>query len=222
MPMSDFLVKRNDLRECRIVESGVPELEPGQALLRVDSFGLTANNVTYAVLGEMMSYWELLSSRERLGSCPDVGLRRGGAKRGKRCRAGHARLRIPSPLVLCCRDPRPSRRERLRRRLAASSVAAFGVSALPGDRHGSFLPCGHRGSADALASVVLHIVSDRGPARRRRARRARADRDLKRLEQDRNRRRLPSGAARGGRADWADLRAQRRVRRRASASTPAP
>ena len=83
MPMSDFLVKRNDLRECRIVESGVPELEPGQALLRVDSFGLTANNVTYAVLGEMHVLLGVLSSRERLGSCPDVGLRRGGAKRGK-------------------------------------------------------------------------------------------------------------------------------------------
>jgi hypothetical protein len=49
MPMSDFLVKRNDLRECRIVESRLPELEPGQTLLRVDGFGLTANNVTYGM-----------------------------------------------------------------------------------------------------------------------------------------------------------------------------
>ena len=36
--MSDFLVKRDDLRECRIAESEVPALEPGQALLAVDSF----------------------------------------------------------------------------------------------------------------------------------------------------------------------------------------
>jgi hypothetical protein len=57
--MTDFLVKRNDLRETRIDDSGEPPaLEPGQALLRVDSFGLTANNVTYAVFGETMSYWE--------------------------------------------------------------------------------------------------------------------------------------------------------------------
>jgi hypothetical protein len=44
--MSDFLVKRSDLRECRVVDSPPPEPEPGQALLRVDSFGLTANNIT--------------------------------------------------------------------------------------------------------------------------------------------------------------------------------
>jgi uncharacterized protein DUF2855 len=55
--MTDFLVKRDDLRECRIAESSPPTLEPGQALLRVDTFGLTANNVTYAVMGEAMSYW---------------------------------------------------------------------------------------------------------------------------------------------------------------------
>jgi len=56
--MSDFLVRRNDLRECRVAESVPPELEPGQALLRVDTFGLTANNVTYAVFGEAMNYWD--------------------------------------------------------------------------------------------------------------------------------------------------------------------
>jgi hypothetical protein len=70
MPMSDFLVKRNDLRECRIVESRVPELEPGQTLLRVDSFGLTANNVTYAVLGEMMSYWDFFPAENGWGHVP--------------------------------------------------------------------------------------------------------------------------------------------------------
>jgi hypothetical protein len=70
MPMSDFLVRRNDLRECRIVESRVPELEPGQTLLRVDSFGLTANNVTYAVLGEMMSYWSFFPAENGWGRIP--------------------------------------------------------------------------------------------------------------------------------------------------------
>jgi hypothetical protein len=70
MPMSDFLVKRSDLRECRIVESMVPELEPGQTLLRVDSFGLTANNVTYAVFGEMMSYWDFFPAANGWGRVP--------------------------------------------------------------------------------------------------------------------------------------------------------
>src|SRR5436190_14089171 len=68
--MTDFLVKRDDLRECRIAESEAPELEPGHALLRVDTFGLTANNVTYAVMGEAMSYWDFFPAEDGWGRVP--------------------------------------------------------------------------------------------------------------------------------------------------------
>jgi hypothetical protein len=68
--MSDFLVKRDDFRECRIADSEPPELEPGQALLRVDSFGMTANNVTYAVMGEAMSYWNFFPAEKGWGRIP--------------------------------------------------------------------------------------------------------------------------------------------------------
>jgi hypothetical protein len=68
--MSDFLVKRDDLRECRIAESEAPAPQPGQALLRVDSFGLTANNVTYAVMGEAMSYWDFFPAADGWGRVP--------------------------------------------------------------------------------------------------------------------------------------------------------
>ena len=40
--MPDFLVRRDDLRTCRIADSDPPSIESGQALLRVDTFGLTA------------------------------------------------------------------------------------------------------------------------------------------------------------------------------------
>ena len=62
--MSDFLVKRDDLRQVRTVESETPEVGAGQALLRVDTFGMTANNVTYAVMGEAMSYWDFFPTAE--------------------------------------------------------------------------------------------------------------------------------------------------------------
>ncbi len=62
--MSDFLIKRDDLRRCRVAESATPALAPGQALLRVDRFGMTANNVTYAVMGEAMSYWDFFPAAE--------------------------------------------------------------------------------------------------------------------------------------------------------------
>jgi len=68
--MSDFLVKRDALRECRVAESAPPSIESGQALLRVDRFGLTANNVTYAVMGEAMSYWDFFPAEDGWGRMP--------------------------------------------------------------------------------------------------------------------------------------------------------
>jgi len=68
--VTDFLVKRDEIRECRVEESRVPEIQPGQALLRVDTFGLTANNVTYAVMGEAMSYWNFFPAENGWGRVP--------------------------------------------------------------------------------------------------------------------------------------------------------
>ncbi len=68
--MADFLVKRDELRECRIADSTAPEIGPGEALLRVEGFGLTANNVTYAVMGEAMSYWDFFPAEGGWGRVP--------------------------------------------------------------------------------------------------------------------------------------------------------
>ncbi len=68
--MTDFLVKRDDLRECRVAEAPAPQPEPGQALLRVATFGLTANNVTYAVFGEAMNYWDFFPAEDGWGRVP--------------------------------------------------------------------------------------------------------------------------------------------------------
>src|SRR6478609_1653274 len=68
--MTDFLVKRDELRECRIAESEAPAPAAGQALLRIDTFGLTANNITYAVMGEAMSYWDFFPAGDGWGRVP--------------------------------------------------------------------------------------------------------------------------------------------------------
>jgi hypothetical protein len=39
-------------------------------LLRIDSFGLTANNITYAVMGEAMSYWDFFPAEDGWGRVP--------------------------------------------------------------------------------------------------------------------------------------------------------
>ncbi len=75
----DFLVKRDDLHECKVVDSEPPELEPGQALLEVSAFGLTSNNITYAVFGEAMSYWNFFPTEQGWGRVPMWGFADVGA-----------------------------------------------------------------------------------------------------------------------------------------------
>ena len=54
----DYLIKRDDLRDCHWADAPVTGLADGMARLRVDAFALTANNVTYATFSEAMEYWK--------------------------------------------------------------------------------------------------------------------------------------------------------------------
>jgi hypothetical protein len=54
----DLLVDRSDLAHTRLAERPVPALAEGEVLLRTDRVGVTANNVTYAVMGDAMKYWD--------------------------------------------------------------------------------------------------------------------------------------------------------------------
>ena len=62
--MSGLLVNRGDLRETRIDDPPAPQPASGQATLAVRAFGMTANNVTYAVMGDVMSYWDFFPTGE--------------------------------------------------------------------------------------------------------------------------------------------------------------
>lgn len=72
----DFQVRRDDLHEYRFVEDEPPRPEDGQALLEVESFGMTANNITYAVFGEAMNYWDFFPAPEGWGRIPMWGFAR--------------------------------------------------------------------------------------------------------------------------------------------------
>jgi len=54
----DLEVDRQQLSTVRLVEAPPAQLRPGQARLRVSQFALTSNNITYAVFGDMMNYWD--------------------------------------------------------------------------------------------------------------------------------------------------------------------
>jgi hypothetical protein len=69
----DFVVERGNLRHCKFALAPEPEaiaLAPEHALLRVATFAFTANNVTYAVAGDMMSYWNFFPAEPGWGKVP--------------------------------------------------------------------------------------------------------------------------------------------------------
>ena len=53
----DFEVRRDDLRATRVVDGS-------EGNVRIDRFALTANNVTYAVMGDAMRYWTFFPAAE--------------------------------------------------------------------------------------------------------------------------------------------------------------
>jgi NADPH:quinone reductase-like Zn-dependent oxidoreductase len=63
-------VDREDLSHATLFERPVPALDQGEVLLRVDRVGLTANNVTYAVLGESFRYWDFFPAEPGWGHVP--------------------------------------------------------------------------------------------------------------------------------------------------------
>ncbi|MGI9327089.1 MAG: DUF2855 family protein [Pseudomonadales bacterium] len=73
MQVQHFLVNKNDLNDHRWLDSEEPEVESmtqGSVLLALDSFALTANNITYAVAGERMNYWDFFPTEAGWGQVP--------------------------------------------------------------------------------------------------------------------------------------------------------
>lgn len=69
----DFLVNKQALEDCEFQSApGADEIElaDGQVLLAIDHFGFTANNITYAVMGESMAYWDFFPAPEGWGRVP--------------------------------------------------------------------------------------------------------------------------------------------------------
>jgi hypothetical protein len=73
MKSTDFIVARNDLPQCIFIETQLPDAAalPDEALLiKIDRFAFTANNITYAVLGDQLKYWQLFPAPENFGNIP--------------------------------------------------------------------------------------------------------------------------------------------------------
>lgn len=70
----DFLVDRVDWHKTRFVEGPAPgDLAEGQVLFRVDRFAFTANNISYALSGDMLGYWRFFPTDDGWGRIPAMG-----------------------------------------------------------------------------------------------------------------------------------------------------
>jgi hypothetical protein len=70
----DFLVNRSNLAEARMAAVETPVAAAGQAVLHVDKFALTANNITYGVAGDIIGYWNFFPAAEGWGRIPVWGI----------------------------------------------------------------------------------------------------------------------------------------------------
>jgi hypothetical protein len=73
MKSTDFIVSRHDLQDCKLIETRLPDasaLSDDALLIKIDRFAFTANNITYATLGDQLKYWQLFPAPENFGNIP--------------------------------------------------------------------------------------------------------------------------------------------------------
>jgi len=73
MHSTDFIVARHDLQQCKSIETKLPDAAalPDEALLvKVTRFAFTANNITYAAVGDRLKYWQLFPAPKDFGIIP--------------------------------------------------------------------------------------------------------------------------------------------------------
>ena len=69
----DFIVDRKQWGECEFVDAEPPDPQPGQVVFRIDHFALTANNISYALVGDALDYWAFFPAPEGHGRIPVMG-----------------------------------------------------------------------------------------------------------------------------------------------------
>ena len=64
MTTSTLLVRQAQLGTTRLDQRQDAPLADGQVRVRVDSFALTSNHITYAAIGDAMNYWQFFPTGE--------------------------------------------------------------------------------------------------------------------------------------------------------------
>ncbi|MEZ4888492.1 MAG: DUF2855 family protein [Chitinophagales bacterium] len=61
--MSHLLIHKTQLNKTQQTTDSKPELEEGEILFKIDRYALTTNNITYAVCGFNLKYWDFFPSK---------------------------------------------------------------------------------------------------------------------------------------------------------------
>jgi len=56
--MQEFQTNKSDLTQTRIVETHASTIADDEVLVKIDRFAFTANNITYAAMGDYLRYWQ--------------------------------------------------------------------------------------------------------------------------------------------------------------------
>lgn len=59
--VQEFQTNKADLTQSRIVKASKATIKDGEILAKVDRFAFTANNITYAVMGDQLCYWQFFA-----------------------------------------------------------------------------------------------------------------------------------------------------------------
>jgi hypothetical protein len=84
--MTEFQVRKDNISKHRVVAGvpaeNAPHLANGKIRVKIERFAFTANNVTYAVTGDRIGYWQFFPPggedrrHRRLGHDTGLGFRR--------------------------------------------------------------------------------------------------------------------------------------------------
>jgi hypothetical protein len=69
-----LIVHKNKLQKSSIFLEEQKDLRPGQVRLKIERFAMTSNNITYAVIGKQLKYWDFFPTKEEHGNIPVWGL----------------------------------------------------------------------------------------------------------------------------------------------------
>ena len=70
MDQQRFEVDRTDLSKTRVINKPLSDLADGDVLCKIDRFELTANNITYGVVGDKIGYWQFFPAGGNWGIIP--------------------------------------------------------------------------------------------------------------------------------------------------------